>query len=50
MNRDRVLLEKDRVQKKLWQEAGRNVSGYLALIHLEALKLRRSGLKIRYAH
>ena len=49
MKRDKILIEKDRVQKKLWAEAGKTVSGYLALIEKKADILRRSGLRIRHA-
>jgi len=49
MKRDKVLVEKDRVQKKLWDEAGQTVAGYIHLIQLKAAALRRAGLKIRYA-
>ena len=50
MKRDKVLLEKDRVQKELWAQAGRTAKGYLALIQKKAQELRRTGLKIRYVH
>ena len=49
MPRDKILLEKDRVQKKLWRDGGRTVSGYMALIHKKAKELRKSGLKLKYA-
>lgn len=49
MKRDKILVDKDRVQKKLWEEAGSTVAGYVALVHRKADALRRAGLKIRYA-
>ena len=48
MKRDKILKEKDRVQKEMWKEAGRNISSYLQLVHEKAKELRRAGLKLRY--
>lgn len=41
MQRDELLVEKDKVQKKLWCEAGRDASAYAALIHEKAKKFQR---------
>ena len=50
MKRDKVLVEKDRIQRRLWEESGRTVAGYIALLHRKAEAIRSSGLKLRYAH
>jgi hypothetical protein len=47
--RDRLLVEKDRVQKLLWKRAGKDASVYVRLIHEMAKELQRTGMKIRYA-
>jgi hypothetical protein len=39
MTRDKLLLQKDAVQRKLWKEAGQSVSQYVSLIHERASKL-----------
>jgi hypothetical protein len=49
MMRDSVLLEKDRVQKMLWIEAGRDMRKYVELIHKKAKELQRAGMKLKYA-
>ena len=49
MKRDQLLREKDRVQQRMWEEAGKDVSAYVALVHRKAMEMRRSGLKLRYA-
>ena len=49
MKRDKILVAKDKVQKKLWKEAGGTVAGYIALIQQKAEAIRRSGLRIRHA-
>jgi hypothetical protein len=41
MKRDKILVEKDRVQKKLWQEAEREAVAYASLIHKKASKIVR---------
>ena len=46
--RDRILREKDRVQKKLWREAGGDTVAYASLVHDRARLLRLEGLKLRY--
>lgn len=43
MKRDKILLEKDRVQKQLWKEAGETAYGYVALIHKRAREIKRTG-------
>jgi len=47
--RDKLLVEKDRVQDLLWKKAGKDVSAYIRLIHKMAKELQRTGVKIRYA-
>jgi hypothetical protein len=42
MERDKILKEKDRVQKRLWKEAKRSSSGYAALVHRKAQKVRET--------
>jgi hypothetical protein len=46
--RDHILREKDRVQKRLWREAGKDTAAYVALVHDRARELRKSGVKLRY--
>jgi hypothetical protein len=46
--RDRILREKDRVQKELWREAGGDSVAYASLVHDRARLLRKDGLKLRY--
>jgi hypothetical protein len=46
--RDRILREKDRVQKELWREAGGDSVAYASLVHDRARLLRQDGLKLRY--
>ena len=48
MMRDRILQEKDRVQKKLWREAGKDTAAYVLLVHERARELGQSGVKLRY--
>ncbi len=43
MTRDKILKEKDRVQKRMWKEAGETVSGYMELVHKRAKRIRKSG-------
>ena len=49
MARDKILLEKDRVQKKLWQAGGKSISGYIELVHQKAKELQQVGAKLKYA-
>ena len=48
MKRDRILREKDRVQKQLWRDAGKDTAAYVALVHERARELRKAGVKLRY--
>jgi len=48
VSRDRILREKDRVQRQLWRESGGDTAGYVSLVHDRARKLRQSGIKLRY--
>ena len=43
--RDKLLREKDRVQKRLWKESGKTGIEYVALIHKKALNLRATNSK-----
>lgn len=45
MIRDKILREKDRVQKQLWKEAGETSSGYVALVHERAKAIKSAGSK-----
>lgn len=42
MERDKILKDKDRVQQQLWKEAKKSSSGYAALIHKKAQKVREA--------
>ena len=48
MARDKLLIEKDRVQKRLWKESENADTEYASLIHQKALNLRKINSK-RYA-
>ena len=43
--RDKLLIEKDRVQKRLWKESGKTGIEYVELIHKKALSLRETNSK-----
>ena len=48
MMRDHILKEKDRVQKMLWREAGKDTAAYVSLVYERARELGKSGVKLRY--
>lgn len=45
MTRDKILKEKDRVQKRMWKEAGETVSGYMELVHKRAKRIKKSSAR-----
>jgi hypothetical protein len=42
MIRDKILREKDRVQKQMWREAGGSASVYVELVHKRAQEIKRA--------
>ena len=46
MTRDKILREKDRVQKQMWKEGGGSASGYVALIHKKAREIKRASSSV----
>ncbi len=43
--RDKLLIEKDRAQKRLWKESEKTGIEYVSFIHKKALSLRETNSK-----